>query len=387
MKKHLFSTVLLLSALLFLLVACGGGEETQESSEPAATEAPVQPTDAPAPTETAVPAPTQPPATSNESPGSEFTNAFDRATTMMAQNSKPTPIPFGGSGGKEDTSDTPTQPTNTPLPPPTPIPQDSNLVGIEVDNLTSTSVCFAYITTPDDDTWGEDQLGSEEIIEAGYYRVFEVTPGTYDIRLDDCYGKVIDAQYGLEVSDITVIELFDAEVPQGGNGSITMINDLESDTCYVYISPSTSDDWGNDWLGTGVVVPTEYQYVFTMKPGQYDMTALDCNFETMSEVYQVDITESGYIWSLSGKEVSTVASLEVINNGDVPICYLQISLNTATEWGPDWLGSEEVIDVGNSRQFEMEPNTYDILASDCDQETIKEEYGINIQDNTTWSIP
>lgn len=378
----------LMVLLALFLVACGGGEEepADTSEETAATNTAVPaPTNTPEPipTNTAVPAPDTP---AESSTGEEFTQAFSRATTMMAQNGKPTPVPLGGLGGKDDETTTPL-PTNTPPPLPTAAPEGTNLVGIEIDNLASTSVCFVYIASPESETWGDDQLGNEEVIESGYYRIFEVAAGTYDVRLDDCYGKVVDVQLGLEVNDLTVLEVTDAALPKGGDASLTAVNDLETTACYIFISPSDSTEWGDDWLGTGFVLDPEYQIEFSLPEGQYDFQALDCDFETLSELYGTELTSNGFVWSFSGKEVSSTATLEIINDGDAPICYLQISLTTATEWGPDWLGEEEVISAGTSRSFELTPDTYDIRALDCDQETIKEEYGIEMTGSVTWSVP
>lgn len=369
--------VLFLLCISLILVACGGSEEA-----PAATEAPP-----PAATDTAVPAPTaQTSETSQEAAAVD--PAVNRATTMMTTNGKPTPAPFAGLGGKDDeTAPAAPAPTNTPAPT---IAPSAGVVGIQVENLSSAPVCFAFVTTPDSDSWGNDLLGENGIIEIGANTVFELPAGTYDLRLDDCFGKVMAVELGLAVNALTNVAVQDVPLPQAGDAPVTMLNDVpEVNACYVYIAPNTSSEWGDDWLGTGLVVPTDYQIVFNVPSGTYDMQALDCNFQLINETYGVELTSAGYVWLLSGAEATATsqATLEIINEGSQPICYLQISLSTATEWGPDWLGSEQMIDPGTSLTFELSADTYDARALNCNEEVLAEQYGIAIEGNITWNIP
>jgi hypothetical protein len=246
--------------------------------------------------------------------------------------------------------------------------------------------CYVYISLPTEDTWGPDQLGESEIIDAGASHDFELAAATYDVRIDDCNGKVMHFEFGLEVSGPTIIGLKDQPTPAAGDAPLTVINDLESNACYLYISPTTEDSWGDDWLGTGYVLTAGDTTVINVPAGDYDLNALDCTYETLREEYGVTVGSSGQVWTLSGTS-SGQASLEMINQGSETICYVQISLSTETEWGPDWLGESETIGSGSSRVFELLPNTYDIRALDCDQEAIKEEYQVSISGNTTWTAP
>lgn len=376
-------SLLLFWAMLALVsLACDAGSEA-----PAAT--PVETateTSAPPPTDTAAPVPTDTPAgqgangeqtTSSDS----LENAFVRATTMMAQNAKPTPPPPGGTNGKDDDNNTAAP---TPVPP-TPAPQ-ANTPSIRIRNGASVPACFVYISLPTEDTWGPDQLGESEIIEVGASRDFELAAASYDVRIDDCNGKLMHFEFGLDVSGPTSIGLKDQPTPAAGNAPLTIINDLESNACYLYISPTTDDSWGNDWLGTGYVLAAGDTTVINVPAGNYDLNALDCAYDTLREEYGITVGSSGHVWSLSGNSGGQ-AALEMINESSSTICYVQISLTTDTEWGPDWLGETETISSGRSRTFKLLPNTYDIRVLNCDQETLKEEYRVNISGNTTWRVP
>jgi len=80
------------------------------------------------------------------------------------------------------------------------------------------------------------------------------------------------------------------------------------------------------------------------------------------------------------------ATVEVVNDSDMTICYVFISPSEATEWGDDWLGSEEVIAPGESRVFEMEPDIYDLLLQDCDGNDIEVLWEQNLTGDQVWTV-
>lgn len=373
--------ILFCSLLALTALACDsvGGEPT---SVPAATA-----TTAPVVVDTvAPPAPTNTPAETGNNNGQQTLTAdsldaaFQRATTMMAQNAKPTPPPPVGTG-KEEGNNT-VQPT---APPPTEVAQETT-PNLRLENNASVAACFVYISLPTEETWGPDRLGESEIIDAGTSRDFELAADTYDVRVDDCNGKVIHFEFGLAVSGPATISLNDAPVPASGNAPLTVINDLESAACYLFVSPTTEDSWGDDWLGTGYVIAAGDTTLINVPAGDYDLRAADCALESLREEYGLSIGGGGLVWTLSGAE-SGQTTLELVNSGNTTVCYVQISLSTESDWGPDWLGETETIDAGSSRTFELLPNTYDMRALDCDQEALKEEYGVSVSGNTTWSVP
>jgi hypothetical protein len=82
------------------------------------------------------------------------------------------------------------------------------------------------------------------------------------------------------------------------------------------------------------------------------------------------------------------ATITLVNNSGSTVCYVFISPNTETTWGNDWLGSTEVVSNGSSRVFTgITPGVYDLRADDCNDNTLYEEYGINISGSYTWNIP
>ena len=67
-------------------------------------------------------------------------------------------------------------------------------------NDSSATVCYVYISPTTDDSWGDDQLGDTETISPGSQRTFNLTPGTYDLRADDCSNNTLDTQWEVEIN-------------------------------------------------------------------------------------------------------------------------------------------------------------------------------------------
>jgi hypothetical protein len=74
---------------------------------------------------------------------------------------------------------------------------DGNLTMI---NNSGETVCFVYISPVEDDTWGDDWLGSTETVSSGSQRRFDVPNGDYDLRATDCGGNELDVEWGVNIS-------------------------------------------------------------------------------------------------------------------------------------------------------------------------------------------
>lgn len=79
---------------------------------------------------------------------------------------------------------------------------------------------------------------------------------------------------------------------------VTLINFLAEDVCVIYISPSGSDEWGENWLGEDQTLPPNLEIVFMIPPGTYDLAALDCQGNTLVEVYEREVFEATN-WALT----------------------------------------------------------------------------------------
>jgi hypothetical protein len=76
---------------------------------------------------------------------------------------------------------------------------------IVVANRSSTSICYVNFSPANDNSWGDDQLGSSETIEPGNTRSWNVNSGSWDVRLQDCNHNTLAERRGVSVSSSTEV--------------------------------------------------------------------------------------------------------------------------------------------------------------------------------------
>lgn len=69
----------------------------------------------------------------------------------------------------------------------------------------------------------------------------------------------------------------------------------------------------------------------------------------------------------------------VRNESSEVICYVNLVPEESEFWGPDRLGSEEVVVQGESRGWRMPPGTYDLRLQDCNRDVLLQRRGIDVQ--------
>ena len=80
---------------------------------------------------------------------------------------------------------------------------------------------------------------------------------------------------------------------------VQVVNNTYMDVCYVFISPSTNDDWGEDWLGDEEVIEPGDIRTFSVDVDQIvDIQVLDCQQELMHAIYDIEVTEEGITYTL-----------------------------------------------------------------------------------------
>jgi hypothetical protein len=172
--------------------------------------------------------------------------------------------------------------------------------------------------------------------------------------------------------------------PPPSSGGFTVVNDTGETLCYLYISPTSSDTWGDDWLGSTGTIGNGESRSFDVAPGDYDLRAEDCDTARLGEIFGVTVTASGYTWSIPFVPIT----VRMVNASSTPVCYVFISPSSQPTWGGDWLGHSEIIDPGDSRDFAVPPGQdFDMMAADCSQNTLDDQRGIAITTNIyTWTI-
>jgi hypothetical protein len=165
-------------------------------------------------------------------------------------------------------------------------------VDIKIVNRSPDEICYVLISPSESDSWGEDQLGDQDTIKPGSNQTFSMPDDTYDVRVETCDEAAMATAW--EVSDDMTLNVGDS----GSRVRLLISNSSDTEVCYVFISPSSGDEWGEDWMGDLESLPPDGLRVFYVKSDIYDLQAADCDGDTLTEEYEVDLTED-LTWTLN----------------------------------------------------------------------------------------
>jgi serine/threonine protein kinase len=168
-----------------------------------------------------------------------------------------------------------------------------------------------------------------------------------------------------------------------GDNVFEVINYSSVPVCYLFVAPSDSDTWGENRLGDGgSVAPGGSYSVPGLPAGEYDYQALDCNQQLIEEHYRVELTGSGYAWTI--QDASAV--LTVTNNSSYSVCHLYASSPDEGIWGVDRLADSGPIDPGTRFDLSVQPMIYDLRAEGCDGESEWEMYKADASSGYEWQL-
>ncbi|NLE43829.1 MAG: hypothetical protein GX620_03825, partial [Chloroflexi bacterium] len=164
-------------------------------------------------------------------------------------------------------------------------------INIRIENRSPDEICHVYISPSDKASWGADQLSDDESIGSGNARVFALPVGSYDIRVET-WNQVLVAA-AADISGDTAIRIGDRAA------ILRLLVDNRSpwEICSVYIVPAGSSDWGADWMDTNESLLPNGKRMFYLKPGTYDLCAVNCDGETFADEYGIGVTED-VTWTL-----------------------------------------------------------------------------------------
>lgn len=176
--------------------------------------------------------------------------------------------------------------------------------------------------------------------------------------------------------------------------TLTVQNNTDYAFYYLYLSSTSSTEWGEDRLGDEVISAGE-EMSFLIESGSYDIKIVDedddaCIRNGISLSRDVSLTYDNSQWIdciNSGSSSSTSSSsnirFTVDNNSNYDFYNIYLSPSSASEWGDDKLGSE-ILYAGSEKDIFIAPGEYDIKIIDEDGDDCI-RYGVNIRSNITLS--
>ncbi len=124
-------------------------------------------------------------------------------------------------------------------------------------------------------TW---QGGSEGNWWACMWNDAGLADGTYELVLE-VQGETMVSESIFVGDDRKMIDFY-------------LINDSSVTICYVQLSPSSAQGWGQDELASDDWIDSGDQRVIPLASGNYDILLSDCDGYTLYEEYQLDLSDS-----------------------------------------------------------------------------------------------
>ena len=171
---------------------------------------------------------------------------------------------------------------------------DSAQATLTLINNSSTTVCDVLISLSHSDTWGDDWLNEDAVLTPGDACIFHMPVGIYDLAALDCEQNFVAEEYTVEIAGALEWTLAQSVAE---TIRLTLVNYTAETICRVYITPTDSEAWGDDWLGSAMIGPGE-THTLQVPVGSYDLQARGCNGDVLSEKRGVDLTASQE-WALS----------------------------------------------------------------------------------------
>jgi len=171
---------------------------------------------------------------------------------------------------------------------------------------------------------------------------------------------------------------------ESGSRLLTIHNESDTTICFVYISPAYASDWGEDRLDSDEVIHAGRSRSWTFEAGSYDILLQDCSGDTLQDYRDVHL-EAMVSFTYDGNantviEGADAGTLTIRNYSRKTICFVYISLNTASDWGDDQLEANEVIPMNEERRWELPSGVYDLLLQDCNGETLDDIREIDVSE-------
>jgi len=191
-----------------------------------------------------------------------------------------------------------------------------------------------------------------------------------------------------------------SNVRSGPGTNYRIISSLSTGSTATVIAKSTDGGWflielpggSRGWIADSVTDPinaadmAKIQVAVTIPPSPTPTaTATPTATSTPTETATPTATPSPTATPTITATPSTVV-ITTVNNNATTVCFLYIALSGDPVWGPDRLGSD-TLTTGMETSINVDRGVYSFWATDCLDNTIADQYWVDIDNDYTWAIP
>ena len=167
----------------------------------------------------------------------------------------------------------------------------------------------------------------------------------------------------------------------------TIENNTCMSICEVLVSPDNCEYMGGpDWV-EGYPLRSGESVTQSIPQGKYAVWVELCTEEFRADEHIKVFSNETHVVNDSGKGSTPPCStsLTVINQTDVPICKLLISISGSIYDSRNWLGVEQITS-GEELVLTLRPDTYDIQALDCTGSSMRFDGDTQISGHQDWLV-
>ncbi len=168
---------------------------------------------------------------------------------------------------------------------------------VTVNNSSSWNIEYLYLSPTAQSTWGADQLGNTILSSGSAHTFMGIGCNNYDVRLvdedgDECVVSGVSLCGEQATWQITNNDLLSCQAQTAAqaapspsvstytppsSSSVQMMNQSQIVVHELYVSPSGSQAWGPDQLGSSVITPGSSFTLSGIACGSYDVMMTDPN--------------------------------------------------------------------------------------------------------------
>jgi hypothetical protein len=163
---------------------------------------------------------------------------------------------------------------------------------------------------------------------------------------------------------------------------VTVKNRSGATVCYVYVSPCSSDQWGDDVLEESVLNDGDNARI-TVVEGCWDLKAEDCSHAVIGTHTGLQVNRDTN-WTVAAP-APTTARVTIKNRTGQTICYAYASPCESDQWGEDIL-QESVLNDRENAVVIVPFGCWDLRVEDCSNAEIATRRGMQIRRNTSWNV-
>lgn len=266
---------------------------------------------------------------------------------------------------------------------------------LEVQNTSGATVCYVYLSPCDMNVWGPDILGSNTL-GPGTAASLNINAGCWDLKAEDCEHATLATRRLTVTGDATWTLGGTTSAPppppppptvpraqlERDTYRLTVKNRSGMQVCYVYVSPCSSGEWGEDILAESVLADGDNARI-TVTEGCWDVKAEDCSHTVVGQKTGMQVNANTN-WTIA-EPAPTTARITLKNRTGETICYAYASPCESDNWGSDIL-EESVLSDGDNANVIVPMGCWDLRVEDCSNSELATRRGMDVTRNTSWTV-